>query len=324
MLVLDASRVFWQNLNLGLFLVRQDRERTCMASGTLGAEEEKPREKHRWSENSKVYTRKFRKGNTNNNKNNNPPIPITTTVTTDNQSNENDNNDNGDKTENNNVPANNSHVGNGTIAVGNEEDNETEKDNDDERDNANENERDDGNERDNDDEIDNETDNAPQKFSPPKEANSVQLQQNLPHIETISEDSYTPNRAEPTVPNGYDGNLANGSVRPVVTQVDDRVSICVSAARSTQEVRDLKRKLEDELDQVRKMARRLEAKEIELNGYCSSEVGVGVGFNSVPPVGNLQFPVNVVLDNGFGFSRRAISDVGSVGFNDSRDRKSVV
>ncbi|KAL9232451.1 hypothetical protein vseg_007562 [Gypsophila vaccaria] len=116
-------------------------------------------------------------------------------------------------------------------------------------------------------------------------------------ILTMSEDSSSHGRVEASLPNGHDRNGNwNGPIqeeRSMVSQVDDRMNISVSAAKSMYEVRDLKRKLEDELDLVRKMARKLQAKETQLsnvdfeNGRIREEA----------PVGRLRFPANGGLEN---------------------------
>ena len=77
-------------------------------------------------------------------------------------------------------------------------------------------------------------------------------------------------------------------------------------------IKDLKRKLVDELDRVRKMAWKLEEKEIQLTEYSS------IGGETTVPVGHLQFPVNGGIEKGMGGGLRMISDTGSFGFNGSR------
>lgn len=320
-----------------------------MASGTLGADE-LPREKPRWSENSKVYTRRASKNSKKTDNVVKDPESATATVTEtapapvpppatptaaaavvesrviENNSCNDDNNkglkDNdvvvvNDHVVNDHVVSDhivNDHVVNG-IAANNISNSSNRSRNEQEEEEEEEN-NDDGNGGD--DEKDNENEEAQEKLSsPPKlpveEANSSQPQQNSSRIGTASGDSTSFNRDEVPVPNGHDENLANGVVmRPLVTQVDDRLTISVSAARSKEEVKDLKRKLVDELDRVRKMARKLEEKEIQLNEYSS------IGAETTVPVGHLQFPVNGGIEKGMGGGLRMISEAGSVGFNGSR------
>ncbi|KAH9612098.1 hypothetical protein KSS87_001724 [Heliosperma pusillum] len=167
---------------------------------------------------------------------------------------------------------------------------------------------------------------VPEKTFSPKlrigEANSSQPQQSPFNGEAakLSEGSSSQNRVEEAVPNGHDdheGNFENGVVRedrPMVTQVDDRLNISVSAAKSREEVRDLKRKLEGELDQVRKMARKLEAKETQL-----SNVGFDGGmFHEAPSVGRLHFPVNGGSNNNGISNMRGNLEMGSVSFSHPR------
>ncbi|XP_057528519.1 transcription factor GTE4-like [Amaranthus tricolor] len=146
-----------------------------------------------------------------------------------------------------------------------------------------------------------------------EEANSLRLQQNLSKV-VVSGDSSSLNRAEAFLPHGFGGDLNNRLVsRPLVTQVGDRLTINVSAASSMEEVRDLKRKLEDELDQVRNMAKKLEAKEIEISRY-SSITGNG---SLIPVDGHLQYPVNGGNEM-VGSGMRMGSEMGLVSFNKSR------
>lgn len=296
-----------------------------MASETLGGAEELPRGRHRWSENSKVYTRKIHRINKSNNVVQKLDGSTTTTTTTaaaavvESRENEkattsNDNNYNNDEANNDknetlkdNDVANDHDVANGVTANNNVSCSNSSGNVDNSKENDNER---------------NDEDAAQQKISsPPKlpveEAHSSQPQLNSPQLGTDSGDSSRLNRDVAPVLNGHDGNLANGLVsRPLVTQIDDRLSISVSAARSIEEVNDLKRKLVDELDQVRKMAKMLEEKEIQLSGYCSMGQET-----TVPVVGHFRFPVPV--NGGFekgvgGGGMRMNSETGSGGFNDSR------
>ncbi|KAK9674182.1 hypothetical protein RND81_12G216700 [Saponaria officinalis] len=158
------------------------------------------------------------------------------------------------------------------------------------------------------------------KLPPVEEANSSQPQ-HIPsrrELVTLSDDSMSHNRVEAPLPNGHDrdenvADVAMRDERPMVTQIDDRLNISVTAAKSKAEVRDLKRKLEDELGQVRKMARKLEVKETQLNN---------VGFDSgrsheAPFLGKLHFHLNGGMDNGVS-SMRGPQELGSGSYGTPR------
>ncbi|KAL9232456.1 hypothetical protein vseg_007567 [Gypsophila vaccaria] len=137
--------------------------------------------------------------------------------------------------------------------------------------------------------------------SPVEEAKLLQPHHIPSNVETLtlSDDSSSHGLVEALPPNGHyrNASLANGAIqeeRPMVSQVNDRLNISVTAAKSKNEVRDLKRKLEGELDQVRKMARKLQAKETQLN---TVDFESGVVREEAPVVGRLRFPVNVGLEN---------------------------
>ncbi|KAM7503952.1 hypothetical protein LguiB_002856 [Lonicera macranthoides] len=93
---------------------------------------------------------------------------------------------------------------------------------------------------------------------------SQQQQQNPSRINVASEDSSTQN-CLPEV-GVVRGELAirNGVVKPVVMRVGDRVKIDLGAAKSKNEIRELRRKLMSELDQVRSSLKSLEAKEVQV------------------------------------------------------------
>ncbi|KAJ8438275.1 hypothetical protein Cgig2_030640 [Carnegiea gigantea] len=301
-----------------------------MASGISAAEEELiGRERHRWSENRKVYTRKIHKLNKNKNNNNtsNSTAPTTThanntttnntdtpnnsknnnhhppnlstaapsvsaTATADNQTNENNSSKNNSGSSNNGNKTND-HIANGTPAQESENENENEK------------------------EVAQQKSSSSPAAVPVEEANSSQPQLISTRLETCSEDSSILNRIEPPVPNGHDANLVNRLGKPLVTRVDNRVNISVSAASSKEGVRELKRQLVDELSQVRKMAKRLEDKEIHISGFSSSGIDVGVGRvhmgTAAPAVRSFPFPANGVVEKGVGGGGRMNTDVGSNG-----------
>uniref|UniRef100_A0A5B6Z0Y1 Putative transcription factor GTE4 n=1 Tax=Davidia involucrata TaxID=16924 RepID=A0A5B6Z0Y1_DAVIN len=223
-----------------------------MASGTLGADDS--REKHRWGEGNKVYTRKIHnKGRNNtttsNNKNtttdnNNNTTTTTTTTTTTN---------NNDDDDNNNVPQQSSQ----TLAA--------------------------------------------------EDANSSQQQRTLSRLDAASDDSSSQNPPpQVSAPNGHEPPNGNVVSKPVITKVDSRVRINLAAARSKYEIRELRRKLVSELDQVRSFVKKLEAKEVQVTGYSTS----GGGYS------HSQFSASDVINRG-GLVR-ANSEVGSVGHLDSR------
>ncbi|GFZ12408.1 global transcription factor group E4 [Actinidia rufa] len=108
------------------------------------------------------------------------------------------------------------------------------------------------------------------------------------------------------VPNWCELPNRNGDSRPIIVKVDDRVRIHLAGGRSKNEIQELKRKLVSELDEVRSLAKRLEAKEIQLTSY--SIAGGGGGGNS-----HSQYSAN----DGRALMR-VNSEVGSVSHHDSR------
>ncbi|CAL5336011.1 unnamed protein product [Camellia sinensis] len=192
-----------------------------MASGTLGADES--RERHRWGESNKVYTRKIK------NKNNNPNAAATN----------NQNHQNGSNT----VP----HQSSETLAT--------------------------------------------------EVANSSQQQQALSRLDDVPDDSLSHNRPpQVPAPNGCELANENGAVKPIITKIGNRVKINLEASRSKNEIRELKRKLVNELDQVRDLFKQLEAIEVQLTGYSHSQYSA----------------------NDKKVLARVNSEVGSVGRHDSR------
>ncbi|XP_052177240.1 transcription factor GTE4-like [Diospyros lotus] len=225
-----------------------------MASGTIGADES--RERRRWRDTSKVYTRKIRRkgvksdtdtvtaaANTataadGDGENNATAATTTTTITT--------NNDN-EKNDSDTVPL----QGPETLAT--------------------------------------------------EDGNSSPQQQTVSRLDAVSDDSGShgklPGVTSPRQENG------NGAVKPVVTRVENRVKIDLVGNRSKNEMRELKRKLVDELDQVRNVVKKLEAKEVQLKGYSTP----GGGYSHSQYSGN----------DGRALVRVS-SEVGSVGHFDSR------
>ncbi|XP_058211126.1 transcription factor GTE4-like isoform X1 [Rhododendron vialii] len=168
-------------------------------------------------------------------------------------------------------------------------------------------------------------------------------EQTLSRVDVVSIDSSNENR-DPQIaaePNGGEPPSGDEVIKPIIRQVDDRVRINLTAARSKSEIRQLKRKLVDELDQVRSSVKKLEAAKevIQLARYS---IGGGDGGYSqtqyLPSDGRALARANSEVvysaNNGrallrvnseMGYSendRRALvrvnSEVGSIGHHDSR------
>ncbi|KAK9269158.1 hypothetical protein L1049_000927 [Liquidambar formosana] len=151
-----------------------------------------------------------------------------------------------------------------------------------------------------------------------EDGNSSQPQ-NLSRFDAASDDSSSHNRVQGVVANGRELVSGNGNgLVPAFVRVENRVRVNLSAVRSKAEFRELRRKLVGELEQVRNLVKKLEAKEIQLNGYSSvagyshSQVSAGVGGYSHSQVSN------EVIDKVGGGALRVNSEVGSVGQHDSR------
>ncbi|KAK4363974.1 hypothetical protein RND71_015332 [Anisodus tanguticus] len=112
------------------------------------------------------------------------------------------------------------------------------------------------------------------------------------------------------VPEGGSGGqpnheVANGFVKPFISRVDeDRVRISLSGASSRVEIRDLRRTLEGELDYVRSLVKKLEAKELQLTSRNNDSAIVSRSY----------YPQYTVSDNVMNSRSlmRVNSDVGSV------------
>ncbi|XVF14615.1 hypothetical protein REPUB_Repub09cG0076400 [Reevesia pubescens] len=236
-----------------------------MASGTVVEEgKDGEREKQRYTEN-KVYTRKAFKGLKKNNllnttTNNSSNTTTTTTTTTNNNNNGNNNNND------NSAAVNDTAV---TTTVVNNEENTNDKNNGD------------------DDNNNNHSAEAPAEPLPLKYGDSAQPQ-SAPRIDTVlSDDSSSLNKQQVVVD--------NGAVKP---SAENLVKINL-ASRSKQEMRELRRKLESELDLVRNLVKRIEAKEGQISGFSNLRVtlndAVDYGVKRVQPelasVGITQEPV---------------------------------
>ncbi|XP_043688678.1 transcription factor GTE4-like isoform X2 [Telopea speciosissima] len=147
--------------------------------------------------------------------------------------------------------------------------------------------------------------NAPQQqpsqTTGPEDGNSSQ-QLLLTRFDAASDDSSSLNRRQSAAPNSRDPPSGNGSVRPVFPRLENRVTINVSS-RSKQEMRELRRKLTNELDQVRSLVKKLEARELQLTGFSG-------GYS------HSQLSANDAVDNGG--TKRLNSEFGSAGHHESR------
>lgn len=158
-----------------------------------------------------------------------------------------------------------------------------------------------------------------------EEANSPQQQQetNLSQIDVVSVDSSSHNcLPEVAVSNGHESPSGNGTVepvKPVVSRVDNRVNINLAAARSKDEIRELRLKLVSELDQVRTLVKKLEAKEAELTAYSTGDGDGGAYSHS-------QHSANEGNENEMMIDRRALVRVNSEmqSTNDGIDRRALV
>ncbi|XP_057954691.1 transcription factor GTE4 [Malania oleifera] len=116
-------------------------------------------------------------------------------------------------------------------------------------------------------------------------------------LDAASDDSSSLNRAQTAVPSSRDLPSGNGAVNQQGLQrLDNQIKISLSS-KSKQEMRELRRKLENELDMVRNLVKKIEAKEAQSNSGFS---------HSHKPVA-----VNDGADNGG--AKRVHSEVASVG-----------
>ncbi|KAJ8527718.1 hypothetical protein K7X08_015169 [Anisodus acutangulus] len=130
-------------------------------------------------------------------------------------------------------------------------------------------------------------------------------------------------------PNGEEVRDAEleATIKPVISRVEDRVRINLTRGRSRDEIRDLRRVLEGDHDQIRSLITKLEAKELQLtthntsttNGVVNNNVG---RFSAIPGgvVNSYRHP-QYMDNNGVMNSRslvRVNSKVGSVGHPESR------
>lgn len=229
-----------------------------MDSGILG----ELRERHKWGDDIKVYTRKFHSkrlkkdnindggdavGTTYNRGNNTTLAAVTTTVTPDiDESNNNNNRNNDGKNNGDAAPQ----LSPQTLAI--------------------------------------------------EDVNGSQHLQTQSQLDGVSDDLSTHNRPlqDPAV-NCGEPSYGNGAAKPIISRVENRVRISLGGEWSKSEIRELKRKLLNELDQVRSSVKKLEAEEVPLTGYSTVSRWQHAG-------------------NDERASARVNSEVGSVGHHDSR------
>ncbi|GMY08814.1 transcription factor GTE4 isoform X1 [Fagus crenata] len=235
-----------------------------MASGPIVGDG--ARERQRYTE-SKVYTRKAFKGpkkNTLTTPNNNT---TTTTTTTNANANENENKDKDKNSENN---------------KNNERNGDNEK-------NENKNEN-------------NELALPPPQAVLASEDGNTAQKQLISRLDVGSDDSSSLNRQqepqEVAAPVTRDEPVGNGAVK---VGSENRVKINLGS-RSKQEMREIRRKLENELDMVRSLVKRIEAKQGQIGGYSRSHMSA----------------IDAV-DNGGGGAKRVHSEVASVGVGVPRE-----
>lgn len=118
--------------------------------------------------------------------------------------------------------------------------------------------------------------------------------------------------------------LVNGGPTPVVSRVEDRIRINLSESTSKDVIRGLKRKLVGELDLVRSLVRKLEAKELQFTAYNTSNTNSNAsyvgGFGSLGAYSQPHL-MRVHSDVGSGVRPQLLrvnSEVGSIGRQESR------
>ncbi|EEF37258.1 transcription factor GTE4 isoform X2 [Ricinus communis] len=137
---------------------------------------------------------------------------------------------------------------------------------------------------------------VPESQTPALEDTNSAQQQPVSRLEANSDDSSSLNRqqgAAEVAPSGRDATAENGVVKQ---GLNDKVKINL-ASKSKQEMKELRRKLESELDMVRSLVKKIEAKEVQLG---------------VSELSNLQVSLNDRVYNGL---KRVNSEVVSVGLS---------
>ncbi|KAK6934194.1 NET domain [Dillenia turbinata] len=137
---------------------------------------------------------------------------------------------------------------------------------------------------------------------------------------TSDDDSSSLNRRQISGSNGCDQPMENGSARkPVVSRVEDRIKIHLAAALgSKEELKELRNKLSSELDVVRDFVKKLEDKEVELDGYVADGGGGDGGDDNANGHVESHFSSNGVADRGG--IKRVYSEAGSIGHQNVADR----
>ncbi|KAF7833930.1 Transcription factor GTE4 [Senna tora] len=121
---------------------------------------------------------------------------------------------------------------------------------------------------------------------------ALNRQQNEPSsLNCQPDEPSSPDHHQDATPSTRELPTANGAIKP---GLDNRIKINLSS-RSKQEMQELRRKLENELDTVRSLVRRIEVKQGQIGGF-----------------GNSNLLVSDRIDNGTG-PRRAQSEVASAG-----------
>ncbi|ESW04908.1 hypothetical protein PHAVU_011G135800 [Phaseolus vulgaris] len=111
------------------------------------------------------------------------------------------------------------------------------------------------------------------------------------NVEQEDDGPSSPSRHQEAVPSTRGLTLGNGVVEP---RQRDQIKISLSS-KSKQQIREIRWKLESELDVVRSLVNRIEVKQRQVGGYRNSNVLVGSGMDNV------------------GGAKRAHSEVASVG-----------
>ncbi|KAJ8543024.1 hypothetical protein K7X08_005547 [Anisodus acutangulus] len=119
--------------------------------------------------------------------------------------------------------------------------------------------------------------------------------------------------------------VENGYVKPVISRIQDRIRINLTGVRSRDEIRELSMSLESELDHVRSLVKELEAKQLQLTTYRTTSINGGstnAGSITTVPGGSISsYSHTQYMDNGVIKNRSLVrmnSDVRSAGHIGSR------
>lgn len=149
-----------------------------------------------------------------------------------------------------------------------------------------------------------------------EDANSERQQTLSPVPEvsvSVSDDHSIQNQQLEVVAVSPNRPTGNGVIKPVAVLVDGRVKINLKAARSKNEIVELREKLRAELDRVRRLAQKLEDKEAELTAF-STVVGVA---GDGEAYSHSQYSGNDIVE------RRALLRVNSEMGTDFMDRRAL-